>query len=395
VIPNAVAVDEFPLQPGANRAEDELLFVGYRKPVKGIDVLLDAFAAVVAERPGARLRLVGGSPDPELEARLLDQAARLGVSDRVSFEGPIGRGEVAAAMARASVFVHPSRYETFGVVAAEALAAGLPVVATNSGGVAEIMGDEPERLGALVPVDDSDALAAAIVDVLARRASFDPASLRAAVDARFGGRAVASRLVELYGEVLAESDGPSPMARPETARRAAGTPAGGPGAGRARQTVVVGLDRAGLRRRLDLLPAGLRAGLTLVTAREPHVALPAVGRVIELDVAAHHATSGSGAASAEGRLGRVLRHPIATARRRLTGSGAPDAEASRTAGAVGAALDALAAEAAVGGASIELVFIDGRDLLAVWQHPGDFQVFGGSIRRLADRSVGGVFDGPG
>ena len=58
---------------------------------------------------------------------------------------------IAAAMAGASLFVHPSPRETFGVVAVEALATGMPVVATDSGGVTEILGPEPERLGALVP----------------------------------------------------------------------------------------------------------------------------------------------------------------------------------------------------------------------------------------------------
>ena len=69
-------------------------------------------------------------------------------------------------MARASVFVHASRYETFGVVAAEALAAGLPVVATDSGGVTEILGAEPERLGALVGGRRSGIPAAAILRLL-------------------------------------------------------------------------------------------------------------------------------------------------------------------------------------------------------------------------------------
>ena len=68
-------------------------------------------------------------------------------------------------MSSASVFVHASRYETFGVVAAEALAAGMPIVATASGGEFEILGDDPSSLGAVVPVDDAQAFAAAVLDV--------------------------------------------------------------------------------------------------------------------------------------------------------------------------------------------------------------------------------------
>ena len=123
-------------------------------------------------------------------------------------------------MARASVFVHASRYETFGVVAAEALAAGLPVVATDSGGVTEILGAEPERLGALVAVDDSLALGNGILETLGRRETFDAATLRASVRSRFGAEVVAERLITLYAEVLSESAALSSLAPRARAGRA-------------------------------------------------------------------------------------------------------------------------------------------------------------------------------
>jgi hypothetical protein len=278
-------------------------------------------------------------------------------------------------------------------------------VATNSGGVAEILGDAPERLGALVPVDDPVALSAAIVDVLARRASFEPSSLRAAVVERFGGRAVATRLVGLYGEVASEATLRSGAATPETARRGPRAPdvgvlstaaSHGPGTPRARRTVVLGLDREGLGRRLAALPVGQRAGLTVVTTRQPQAPLPAIGRVVEIDAPrpTPTTTGGPGSTSPAARFGRVLRHPIATVRRRIVRSAGPEAEATRTEEAVASSLDTLAAEAHADGATLELVFMDGRDVLAVWRHPpaADVQILAGSIRRLADRAVGADVD---
>ncbi|HTC85193.1 MAG TPA: glycosyltransferase, partial [Candidatus Acidoferrum sp.] len=127
VIPNAVPIEEFAGAVESERRPDELLFVGYRKPTKGIACLLRAFAQVRARRPAATLRLIGRSPTPEVEADWIALAAELGVSETVRFEGPADRAAVADALRRASVFVHPSPRETFGVVAVEALAAGTPV----------------------------------------------------------------------------------------------------------------------------------------------------------------------------------------------------------------------------------------------------------------------------
>ena len=92
-----------------------------------------------------------------------------------------------------------SRRESFGVVLAEALACGTPVVATDCGGPADIVTDE---VGALVPLEDPEALAAGIERVLDRTGEYDPAKLRAYALDRFGARRVGARIVELYREAL-------------------------------------------------------------------------------------------------------------------------------------------------------------------------------------------------
>ncbi len=268
VIPNAIAVETFPLVEPAQRAGAELLWVGYRKPVKGIDTLLHAFARVRQARPEARLRLIGTSVPPTDDAHWLRLAAKLGVADGVSIEGPADRPTVAAAMSRASLFVHPSNRETFGVVAAEALATGLPVVATDSGGVTEVLGPEPERLGALVPRGDPAALAAAILDTLDRRHSFDPRELRDYVETRYAASAVATKLVALYDGIRSLT--PSTVRRRGTAVNAL-KPSPPVSAGIAHdRVIVVGFQRSLLDRYLERLPAQLLDELLVVsTGAEP------------------------------------------------------------------------------------------------------------------------------
>ncbi len=258
VIPNTVDIESFPLVGPAQRTADELLYVGYRTAVKGIDTLLDAFAIVHAARPTTTLRLVGSSPDAATETGWQRRAAELGLADAVRFEPAADRGGVARAMARATLFVHPSTRETFGVVAVEALASGLPVVAADSGGVTEILGDEPARFGALVPPRDAAALAAAISATLDRRGHFEPAALRAWVSDRYAAGAVATRLADLYDEVLAAQ--PADTIHAATpGRRPAPVPAALPA------VVVVALDRPALDRALVRMPPWVVDGAVVVT----------------------------------------------------------------------------------------------------------------------------------
>lgn len=249
VVPNAIAVDDFPVVGPADREPAELLWVGYRKPVKGIETLLQAFARVHRLRPETRLRLIGASVEPTGDAYWERIASTLGIRDAVSIEGPTDRAGVAAAMARASCFVHPSNRETFGVVAAEALATGLPVVATDSGGVTEVLGPHPAELGALVPRGDPEALAGAILATLERRESFDPWRLRRWVEARYAAPVVAGKLADLYDEVLATA-APGGSRRREAGRPKSLRPE--PISGR---IVVVGFHRSVLDRALSRHPA--------------------------------------------------------------------------------------------------------------------------------------------
>ncbi len=283
VIPNTVDIAAFPVVGAAERHGNELLWVGYRREVKGTGILLRAFARVRESRPATTLRLVGRSTSDEEEAGWHALARDLGVADAVRFEPPAGRAGVVEAMSRAGIFVHPGFRETFGMVAVEALASGLPVVATDSGGVTEVLGDDPDAFGALAPVGDPEALAAAIIGALDRRESFDPARLRDHVESRYAAPVVASRLADLYDEVLADRTTEG-RRRAAGARPPAGRDDGPPGVEVLVEAsmiparpILVAFDRSALDRLLPRCPEWLLDGLVVVTRGDD---VPGVGETI-------------------------------------------------------------------------------------------------------------------
>jgi glycosyltransferase involved in cell wall biosynthesis len=141
----------------------ELLCVAAVTPVKGHDVLLGALTRVADA--SWRCICVGSlTRDARFVERLRRQARADGTEDRVHFAGPLSGADLAAAYARADLLVLASQAETYGMVVTEALARGLPVVATGVGGVPEALGRTADgsRPGVLVPVGDPAALAFAL-----------------------------------------------------------------------------------------------------------------------------------------------------------------------------------------------------------------------------------------
>ena len=150
---------------------DVVLAAGRLSPEKGVDVLIDAFARV--RRPEARLLIAGEGPE---RGRLERQARDLGIADRITFLGQIA--DVRPLYRDARVLAVPSRTEAFGMVVVEALAHGLPIVATACTGPTEIL--DGGRFGRLVPVEDAASLAAGIDLALADPGDPEPRFARAA-----------------------------------------------------------------------------------------------------------------------------------------------------------------------------------------------------------------------
>ncbi|MDX8391441.1 MAG: glycosyltransferase [Mariprofundaceae bacterium] len=138
-----------------------VLSVGRLERIKGQDILLSAWVEVQKKCPDAILYLVG---DGSMRESLEQQAADLNLSTSVRFPGAAVAAEVAAYMSSADVFVLPSRSEAFGIVLLEAMACALPVVATEVGGVPEVL-PEGEAVS-LVSGENAGELAVAIVHQL-------------------------------------------------------------------------------------------------------------------------------------------------------------------------------------------------------------------------------------
>jgi len=204
VIPDGVDGNVFTLRPpGAPRNTGQILFVGVIRPIKGVDVLLEALRSLVAAGRDVRLTLVGEGHYRAYrrEQSRLEREVELDpeLEPRVDFVGAKPIDELVRLMQTSAVLVLPSRAESLGMVLIEALACGTPVVATRCGGPEDIVTD---RVGRLVEPDNPQALATAIGDVLDRSSEYDPAALRSHALEHFGIDVVVNRLLDLYGDVL-------------------------------------------------------------------------------------------------------------------------------------------------------------------------------------------------
>lgn len=150
------------LAPGTPEGS-ELLCVAAVIPGKGHDQLLTALAGV-ADLPWRCVCAGALTLDPVLAQRLLRQARGSGIADRVRFVGSLAGDDLDRVYAASDVLLLASRAETYGLVVTEALARGLPVVATSVGGLPEALGRGPDgtRPGLLVPPEDPAALSAAV-----------------------------------------------------------------------------------------------------------------------------------------------------------------------------------------------------------------------------------------
>jgi glycogen(starch) synthase len=188
-------------------APDEriVLFVGRLVREKGVETLLDAVPAVVAAHPRAKFVVAG---EGDMRAELIARAADRGMGAKVVFPGFVSEADLPRLYAVAEVAVFPSLYEPFGIVALEAMAAGVPVVTSDAGGFAEVV--RHLETGVHTRAGDAGSVAWGIglllSDALLR------AQLRAAgrqeVRERFSWEQIAQQTCAVYAEALSGLAGP-------------------------------------------------------------------------------------------------------------------------------------------------------------------------------------------
>ena len=197
VIHNGVSRAEFEPITCAPDATD-LVFIGEFRPVKGIDILIDAIAGLHAAGRGITATLVGSGPD---EAELKEQARRLSLQHAIRFMPAM---PARKAMALGRIMTIPSRAESLPYVVLEAAAAGKPLITTNVGGIPEIYGPLSH---ALVAPNDAGALAGAIARTIdhAHEAARLADALRDRVALSFSVDAMVDGVVSAYRQALAEA----------------------------------------------------------------------------------------------------------------------------------------------------------------------------------------------
>ena len=173
-----------------------LMHVSNFRPVKRVVDVVRIFARVTREIPSL-LMMVGDGPD---RVQAEEEARRLGVEDSVSFLGKIEA--VAPLLAGAHLFLLPSQSESFGLSALEALASGVPVVASRTGGLPEVV--EDGTTGVLCAIGDVEGMARASIDILGDEDRWQAMSAAAAADARrrFSLPAVVEQYERLYADAV-------------------------------------------------------------------------------------------------------------------------------------------------------------------------------------------------
>jgi glycosyltransferase involved in cell wall biosynthesis len=199
---NGIDHSVFSPDPTVTRDLDHVMTIASADvPIKGLDVLIDALGRLKAKGRTPRLTVVGSLREGPAKQAL----ERTGLIDQVRFVSGLSQADLVDLYRRASVFVSASRFEGFGLPAAEAMACAAPVIVSSGGALPEVAGDA----GIVTPAEDADALADALDRVLSDaelRAQISEACLaRAQSEFRWDKHAQAS--ISLYRAALAERAG--------------------------------------------------------------------------------------------------------------------------------------------------------------------------------------------
>lgn len=201
VIPNPADIQHFPLRSESPGKTEPFTFitVALFRPEKRLDLLLRAFRNIVtgisSDKTKPQLILVGDGP---LKTRLKNLAKELQIADHVHFAGYKAKESLVPLLHRSHVFCFTSEVETFGVAPIEAMATGLPVIATRCGGPEDTVQD---HTGILIPVNNVEALVASMETMMDRYDRYHPQEIRAYVEKEYGDDAYIRRLKSVVDDV--------------------------------------------------------------------------------------------------------------------------------------------------------------------------------------------------
>lgn len=199
VIPNMTDTAFFHPKEGAVKQHSGFRFlcVTHLEKAKGVDLLLRAMASLDSNGSAETSLVVAG--DGRQRKELQQLCKQLQINHKVVFKGALTRNGVLHELQQADALVLPSRFESFGIVLIEAMACGLPVVATDSGGPADILTADT---GILCQPDSANALADAMQQLIMRKHDFDPHNIRQLCVARYSKEAISSKYIGLYNHML-------------------------------------------------------------------------------------------------------------------------------------------------------------------------------------------------
>lgn len=210
-IPNGIEIEKLAAANGTVALRDSLglsgawpliVSVGHIRRVKGFDVLLRAAAEVRRVHPNAIFLIVGSVQEPDCHRELLDLVRKLNLERNVRFLGKMDNESVWPLLKGCDVFCQPSRSEGMSNALLEAMACGLPCVATNVGGTPEVI--EDGCTGYIVRSEDHQAAAARILSLLddPHRAGEMGRRARDVVEQRFSAQVMIGNMVNMYDQLL-------------------------------------------------------------------------------------------------------------------------------------------------------------------------------------------------
>lgn len=195
VVPNVVALDGALLHRMPEGAFT-WISVGRLIEGKGMHQLIDAFKELLSVHARAQLRIIGDGPEKE---NLQKQINQYGLQDKITLLGMLSRAQIIEQLAKAHAFVLLSQSETFGLSYIEAMASGLPVVATNCGGPSYFVRQEN---GVLVPIGDTVAATQAMLDMMQHYENYNLAQIAAQTKQLFSAKNIADQLQVIYNQLV-------------------------------------------------------------------------------------------------------------------------------------------------------------------------------------------------